>query len=114
MNAQSQEPVFILRGGDPHAAAAVDRYADLVEAARGDVGTLGRARHAAQQMRAWRAANPAAVEAPSAPMLPVARPADDGTAEAMSEAGVEPGDVIAIPGEGDHVVGAPAKRGRKS
>lgn len=105
-----QEPVFVLRGSDPFAAAAVDRYADHVESARGPAGVVAKAREVARRMRAW----PKGEASGPAEVLPVAQPADDGTAEALAVAGVEPGDVIDIPGEGEFTFGKSAKRSRKS
>ena len=48
------EPVFLLRGQDKHAAAAVRMYAALVEAASGDRQIIEACRRQADRMDAWR------------------------------------------------------------
>jgi hypothetical protein len=47
------EPVFLLRGQDRHAAEAVEHYASLVAAAGGDMEIVARAHMQAARMRAW-------------------------------------------------------------
>jgi hypothetical protein len=47
------EPVFLLRGQDQHAAATVRFYADAVEAAGGDIEIVTQSRRQADAMDSW-------------------------------------------------------------
>lgn len=52
--AADDEPVFVLRGQDIHAAGLVRDWADLAEGTRCSPEKVAEARDLASQMRAWR------------------------------------------------------------